>query len=95
MGASRKTLEQLEEQSDEDFKRYRKFRANIRLLRYTTDLSAEQMGKQLKFVKHYRYVGLETGKGGAPKLDEVEKIAEYFKVSIDDLLYKEAKVSFE
>jgi len=71
------------------------FRRNLRLLRAVTGLSAEALGKAMNFPKHYRINDLEYGRATAPKLDEVKKISDYFKVSIDDLLYKTATIKIE
>ncbi len=57
-------------------------------------MSAEALGKDAGLVKHYRYRDLEDGRGG-PKLDEIEALAKYFNVTIDQLLYMKARIIFE
>jgi DNA-binding XRE family transcriptional regulator len=69
-------------------------RTNLRLLRAKVGLSAEALGKEIGFAKHYRFIDLEYGRG-TPKLDEIEMIARFFEITIDDLLYKKARLIFE
>lgn len=95
MGVATKDYAELEEQSSEVSKKYANFRANLRLLRYTTDLSADAMGKTLKFKKYHRLRMLEDGKGAPVRLEEAEVIASFFKVPIESLLYRKAKITFE
>ncbi len=90
-----KDAEKLEEQSSEVFKKYANFRANLRLLRYTTDLSVEQLAKSLNFKKFYRLNSLEVGKGAPVRLEEAEAIATFFKIPIEHLLYRKARIVFE
>lgn len=80
--------------SVETWKRFENMRANIRLLHAKTGLSATAIGKEVGFAKHYRFQDLEDGRG-TPKLDEIEAIAKYFEISLDDLLYKKARITFE
>lgn len=95
MGVATKDFEKLEKQSSAEFKKYANFRANLRLLRYTTDLSADAMGKTLKFKKFHRLRMLEEGKGASVRLEEAESISKFFKVPIESLLYKKARIVFE
>jgi hypothetical protein len=95
MGVATKDFDKLEEQSSEEFKKYANFRANLRLLRYNTDLSAEALGKTLQFKKFHRIRMLEEGKGATVRLEEAEAIATFFKISIEFLLYRKAKITFE
>lgn len=74
---------------------YANFRVNIRLLRYTTDLTSDKAGLALGFKRGYRYSDLELGRSGPPKLEEVLAIASYFKISLDDLLNKRAEIVFK
>lgn len=95
MGRSKRDAEKQPSLTEERLKEYASFRRNLRLLRVTTELSAEGLGKFLGFPKHHRVFDLEYGKATVPRLEEVKAIADYFKVSIDELLYKTAKISFE
>lgn len=79
----------------EQYKEYELFRHNLRLLRASKGLSAEALSKAVGLRKQYRCVDLETARGGPPKLEEVKQIAVYFKISIDQLLYMEAEISFK
>lgn len=81
-------------QSLETWKRFENLRTNLRLLRALSGVSAETAGKAAGLEKHYRFFDLESGRG-VPKLDEIEKLAKYFKTTIDDLLYKKARIIFE
>lgn len=95
MGVAAKDYAELEEQSSEVVKKYANFRANLRLLRYTTDLRAEALAKTLKFKKYHRLRMLEDGKGAPVRLEEAEAIAKFFKMPIESLLYRKAKIIFE
>ena len=95
MGIAKKDIEKIEAQPSQVFEKYANFRANLRLLRYTTDYSAEAFGKKLGFDKHHRLRMLEEGKGAAVRLEEAEAIAIFFKISLEDLLYKKATISFD
>lgn len=57
-------------------------------------LSAEAAGKDMGLEKHYRLADIELGRG-IPKLEEIELMAKYFKITIDELLYKKASIRFE
>lgn len=95
MGIAKKDLENKPSLTEERLKEFELFRHNLRLLRATTELSAEALGKALDLPKYHRIIDLEYGKATAPKLDEVKIIANYFKISIDELLYKKAEISFK
>lgn len=81
-------------QSIESWKKFENLRTNIRLLRAKTGLSAEACGKEAGFDRLHRIVDLEYGRG-IPKLEEVELLAKYFNITIDELMYKKAKIIFE
>ena len=80
--------------TEERLKEYALFRHNLRLLRATTGMSAEALGKELGMPKYHRVIDLEYGRTSQPKLEEVKIVAEYFKITIDELLYKKAIISF-
>lgn len=94
MGIAKKDIEKKPTLTDKRLKEFALFRHNLRLLRATTGLSAEELGKKLGVSKYHRVIDLEYGRATEPKLGEVKTIADYFKISIDDLLYKKAKISF-
>ena len=94
MGLAKKDAEKKQSLTVERLKEYELFRRNLRLLRAQTGLSAEGLGKELGFPKHHRISDLELGKATEPKLIEVKTICDYFKVTIDQLLYKKTVVSF-
>lgn len=91
---SKKDTDKQPSLTEQRLKEYACFRRNLRLLRNNTTLSAEALGKDLGFKKYHRIVDLEYGRATEPKIDEVKKIAEYFKISIDDLLFKNATIIF-
>jgi len=93
MGRAKKDIPETLSQSR--LKQYANFRANLRTLRGTTDLSAEKFGKIIGFPKYHRITDLEYGRAKVPSLDEVVAIAKYFKVSIDDLLFKSPEITFK
>jgi transcriptional regulator with XRE-family HTH domain len=93
MGRARKDIP--ETLSEQRLKQFLNFRTNLKTLRGTTDLSAEQFGKAIGFPKYHRITDLEYGRAKTPTLEEVQAIAKYFNVSIDDILYKTAKITFE
>jgi transcriptional regulator with XRE-family HTH domain len=66
---------------------------NIRLLRGVQNLSGKSLSLLLGLNKS-RINNLELGQH-RPTLDEVQAIAKYFDVTIDDLLNKRAVVRFE
>lgn len=80
--------------SEENFKRFANLRRNLRLLRAHAGCSAQALGKEVGFKKYYRINDLEEGRG-IPKLEEIEILAKYFNISIDDLLYKKGRIIFE
>jgi transcriptional regulator with XRE-family HTH domain len=73
---------------------FEKFRRNIRILRASLDISAVEMAKKMKLKNGKRYVDMEYGRGN-PTTEELLIISKWFKVSIDELLFKEAKITFE
>jgi transcriptional regulator with XRE-family HTH domain len=81
--------------SEKRMKEYENFRSNLKMLRHSTDLSAENLAKQLGFLKQYRISDLEYGRAKVPTIDEIKIISVFFNVTIDQLLYKRAKIYFE
>lgn len=72
---------------------FKNFRKNIELLRIEKGLSTEEVAAKLRLSKK-RVLDLEYGKygRGTPKSEELFKIAKFFGVSVEDLVYKKAKV---
>ncbi len=70
------------------------FRYNLRLLRASVNKSSSELSYELELQTSKRIADLEEGRTSQPKLEEVMKIAKYFKCSTDQLLYQKAKVSF-
>ena len=95
MGIAKKDQEKKVSLTEERLKEFELFRGNLRLLRAATGLSAEALGKALELPKYHRIVDLEYGRATQPKLEEVKKISDYFKISIDELLYKKAEIFFK
>ena len=73
---------------------FEKFRRNIRILRAGIDISAVELAVKIKLKNGKRFVDLEYGRG-SPSTEELLVISKHFKVSIDDLLFKEAKITFQ
>jgi DNA-binding XRE family transcriptional regulator len=71
------------------------FRHNLRLLRASVMKSSNQLSKLLELQSLKRIVDLEEGRASQPKLEEVMKIAKYFNVTTDQLLYQKAEVTFK
>ena len=73
---------------------YEKFRTNLRVLRGKTDVSAVDLSKQIGLESGARISNLEYGKGN-PTVEELVLITKYFCISIDDILHKEAVITFK
>lgn len=74
-------------------KQFDKFRRNLRILRASLDFSAVVLGEKLSLKNGSRCIDLEYGRGN-PTLEELLSISKYFKVSMDELINKEAKITF-
>ncbi|WP_433903228.1 XRE family transcriptional regulator [Sphingobacterium puteale] len=61
------------------------FHSNLKLLRIRRKISQEQQAKLLGFTRS-KLTAFETGQTGNPALCDVIKIAEHFRISVDDLL---------
>lgn len=70
------------------------FRYNLRLLRSSVNKSGSELSKELELQTIKRINDLEEGRVSQPKIDEVMKLAKYFNVSTDQLLYQKAVVTF-
>lgn len=61
------------------------FNSNLKLLRMRRKNSQEQQAKLFGFTRS-KYAAMESGQTGNPQLGDVINIAEFFKISVDDLL---------
>lgn len=73
---------------------FEKFRRNIRILRAGIDISAADLAIKIKLKNGKRYVDLEYGRAN-PTTEELLIISKHFNVTIDELLFKSAKITFE
>lgn len=71
------------------------FRYNLRLLRASVMKSSSELSYELELQTSKRIADLEEGRTSQPKLEEVMKMAKYFNVTTDQLLYQKAEVSFK
>lgn len=71
------------------------FRYNLRLLRASVGKSAAELAAELKLRTLKRINDLEEGRISQPKFEEVLLFAKYFNVTLDQLLYQKAEVSFK
>lgn len=78
----------------ERFNEFKLFRQNLIILRAYHNLSAEKLCEQLGFTRPKRVSDYEIGRLH-PSFDELRKIAKYFDLTLDQLLYQKAKVIFE
>lgn len=72
---------------------YEKFRTNIRLLRAKQGWSGCEAGEKIGLKNGKRMIDLEYGRGN-PTMEEMLLISIAFKVSIDNILHKEAQIIF-
>lgn len=73
---------------------YEKFRTNCRVLRALRGLSGCEAGTDIGLKNGKRMIDLEYGRAN-PTIDEVIAISKYFGVTMDNLLHKEAIVTFK
>lgn len=73
---------------------YEKFRTNIRLLRAKKGWSGTEASEKIGLKNGKRMIDLEYGRAN-PSMEEMLLISKAFDVSIDSLLHKEAKITFE
>lgn len=73
---------------------FEKFRRNIKILHGSQNLSGVEIAKKMNIKNGARYISLQYGRGN-PETDELLAIAKYFKIGLDDLLFKDAKITFE
>lgn len=75
-------------------KLYYNFRKNLRILRAREDISGTELATKLNLKRGTRIIDLEYGRSASPSFEELNAIANYFRVTIDDLVNKEALISF-
>lgn len=75
-------------------KQFDKFRRNLRILRASVDCSGVELAGKIPLKNGARCVDLEYGRGN-PTTEELMLISKYFNFTIDDLLHKEAQISFK
>lgn len=73
---------------------YEKFRTNIRLLRAKKGWSGCEAGEKIGLKNGKRMIDLEYGRAN-PDMEEMLLIAKCFEVTMDDLMHKEAIVTFQ
>lgn len=66
---------------------------NVKLLRASRDMTAEQLSINLDWTKK-RLSDIESKVGTSPSVYEVYQIAAYFDVTIDELLHERGRVIF-
>jgi len=74
------------------YEEYTLFRGNLMVLRTSQKLSPEYLGVFLELKSKKRIYDLECGRC-PPTFDEIKKIAKFFKVTIDNLLYEKAAIT--
>lgn len=72
---------------------YEKFRTNIRLLRAKEGWSGLEASEKIGLKNGKRMIDLEYGRAN-PTMEEMILISKCFNQTIDDILYKEAKITF-
>lgn len=83
----------MNEISVEEHDLFKNFRRNLELFRVEKGLSTEQLSTQLGMTKK-RIMDIEYGKNGrgVPKAKELFDIATFFKVSVESMVHKKARV---
>ena len=72
---------------------YEKFRTNIRLLRAKKGWSGCEAGERIGLKNGKRMIDLEYGRVN-PSMEEMMLISKTFDVAIDNILHKDAQVTF-
>jgi len=72
---------------------YNVMKFNLKLLRASKDLTAEELSVELDFAKK-RVSDIESKAGASPTVYELYQIAGYFCVTIDELLHEKGRVIF-
>lgn len=73
---------------------YEKFRTNLRILCGSVDKSMISLSEEMGLRSGKRITDLQYGHRGNPTMEELHIITKYFGITIDDILYKTAKISF-
>jgi len=74
-------------------KLYDKFYNNLRLLLATETISMVDLARNLGLKSGTRIASLSYGRG-KPEMEEIIVLARHYSITIDELLYKDAKISF-
>lgn len=77
----------MEEKTD----RYFYFKSNLKLARMKMNISATDLSEKADLKQKKRIADIEEGRG-KPSLGEMMSICKELDVSIDDMLYKRAKL---
>lgn len=77
----------------ERYNEFKTFRINLLVLRATKSLTGIELSSLLDMPKK-RVNDFEIGRCN-PNLHELTKMANYFSVSLDELMYKKVIISFE
>lgn len=75
-------------------KKFEKFYRNLRVLHGSSNLSGVEIAKKLGMKNGARFLDLQYGRGN-PTLEELLSICNYFKISMDDIMNKNATIKFE
>lgn len=73
---------------------YERFRTNLRILCGSVELSMVELSEKMKLRSGKRITDLQYGHRGNPTMEELHIITKYFGITIDEILYKEAKITF-
>lgn len=78
------------------FDYFKKFRTNLQLLRVSKGFTAEELAEIIGISKK-RITDFEYGKygRGKPKAEELFKLSQIFGVTSEDLIFKDATVTFK
>lgn len=73
---------------------YEKFRTNLRILCGSVDKSMIALSEELGMKSGKRITDLQYGHRGNPTMEELHTITKHFGITIDDILYKKATITF-
>ena len=79
-------MKELEKEFIENFKN------NLKVLRICKSLTGKELANALGWEKSYRVADLEDGTRASPKMKEIFEVADFFNISVDDLLRKKGKI---
>lgn len=76
----------------ERYNEFKTFRLNLAILRASSGLNGIELAEQLSFPKK-RIHDFEIGRCN-PNIHELTKIATYFQVTLDQILYQKTTITF-